>query len=649
MKAEETFYPPKSSYKEKQTKIHRVIFYSVHHLLVCVASLPTVFFVYHLYGLPEHETWKWMSSSDGSTASSPVFIASDYEVSTVKGIAVNNSINNTQNIQQCNAPLIHNQSSNECFAPCNWTTMSPLTYKTYYGLMAVGLWFAVFATIFIMFTWSRIQSLRKFPHVVRFYIVICCILLSCCKMLPLRIGLNKVFCGEAKQWSHVGQSSLTITIQGASSHYFTLALCFWSMCFITNTYLVVVKGNRLLFERPILVHIIQSLLCWVLPAIIVASCIYSKYPNPAYKMFFVDFMTAGPTGDVLTYLSVTLPMQITLSISLCLLWSVTWCIRRSRLDHTRNAIRPDKETQSMLRIERQFTSMKVMILLVVGVVLSITTTQEYRLEELVYMAKKYFDCLQYSKDCQEPNLLTPLYAIIILVPGFLCIIFFFLLFMNKDCREIWVSCFQKIARISNITKPRSDTTKSRCSSTLTFLNDRQLSDVTFRRNNSMLRTKLRTSSTPNIMTVALEKPSPLELQKRTYLSPLALENNRPRSSSTPLRFMLGDEDTGSEQDLARVTSLPGTATMGYQQTPSYFNIEIKIISDAKTSAGVEEYKPKDSDGSGQGSEILQGLGLIPRCVPELDQRNCKTSDNFVYPIDETMNHKKFLGVCSTKL
>lgn len=100
------------------------------------------------------------------------------------------------------------------------------------------------------------------------------------------------------------------------------------MCFITNTYLVVVKGNRLLFERSILVHIIQSLLCWLLPAVIVAGCIYSGYPTSAYKMLFIDFMTAGPSGDVLTYLSVTLPMQVTLSISLCLLWSVTWCIRR---------------------------------------------------------------------------------------------------------------------------------------------------------------------------------------------------------------------------------------------------------------------------------------------------------------------------------
>lgn len=218
--------------------------------------------------------------------------------------------------------------------------------------------------------------------------------------------------------------------------------------------------------------------------------------------------------------------------------------------------------------------------------------------------------------------------------------------MNKDCRDIWISCFQKIARISNITKPRSDTTKSRCSSTLTVLNDRRLSDVTLRRNNSMLRTKLRTSSTPNLMTVALERPSPLQLQKRNYLSPLTLEN-RPRSSSTPVRFMLGDEDSGSEQDLTRVTSLPGNAGMGYQ-TPSRFNIEIRIIGDVERDSGVEECRPSNGYNCGQGDGIIQGS--IPGCVPNLaDQSNCKTSeklDHFVYPKDDTEN---FLGFCSTKL
>lgn len=120
-------------------------------------------------------------------------------------------------------------------------------------------------------------------------------------------------------------------ISGVLCHYFTLCLSFWSTCFILNTYLVVVKGTRKIFESAVLIHLIQSLLCWVGPAIIVVICIYVKYPSPAYKISFVDFMTASPCGELLTYLAVTLPMQVTLGTSLCLLWSITWCIRRVSL------------------------------------------------------------------------------------------------------------------------------------------------------------------------------------------------------------------------------------------------------------------------------------------------------------------------------
>lgn len=117
-------------------------------------------------------------------------------------------------------------------------------------------------------------------------------------------------------------------ITGALCHYFTLCLSFWSTCFILNTYLVVVRGTRKLFDSSVRIHFGQSLLCWVGPAIIVAICIYVKYPAPAYKIAFVDFMNAAPCGEVLKYVAVTLPMQVTLGTSLCLLWSVTWCIRR---------------------------------------------------------------------------------------------------------------------------------------------------------------------------------------------------------------------------------------------------------------------------------------------------------------------------------
>lgn len=65
-----------------------------------------------------------------------------------------------------------------------------------------------------------------------------------------------------------------------------------------------------------------------------------------------------------------------------------------------------------------------------------------------------------------------------MAPGFLCLVFFSLLFTNKDCREIWKGCFAKGCKIFELckpfeTKPRAETNRSRCSSTLTVLSDRK--------------------------------------------------------------------------------------------------------------------------------------------------------------------------------
>lgn len=153
-------------------------------------------------------------------------------------------------------------------------------------------------------------------------------------------------------------------------------------------------------------------------------------------------------------------------------------------------------------------------------------------------------------------------------------VFFFLLFMNKDCRKIWTSCFQRITRINNITKPRSDTSRSRCSSTLTItLGDRKLSDVIFRKDRI---NKLKSSSTPDLMSAVI--PSPLEQKRKTHLSPLAIED-RPRSSSTPVRFLIPDDDEET-LDIARVTSLPHCMDQKrpYPPTPPQFKVEVKIVS-----------------------------------------------------------------------
>ena len=113
---------------------------------------------------------------------------------------------------------------------------------------------------------------------------------------------------------------------GALSHCFGLAHAFWSMCYVANTYTVIIYHNKAVFRHPIRIHFMQSLLGWLVPMVIVASCLYFAFPG--YKFYFMDLMSAGAASPRMAYFSVTLPMQVTLGVSLCLLWSIVWHLKR---------------------------------------------------------------------------------------------------------------------------------------------------------------------------------------------------------------------------------------------------------------------------------------------------------------------------------
>ena len=80
----------------------------------------------------------------------------------------------------------------------------------------------------------------------------------------------------------------------------------------------------------------------------------------------------------------------------CLISLLSTYFPQARLDSTKRVIRAREERVSMRRIERQFLSMAVVMLMLVGVVLSINTVTIYRVRYFVHGAEVYFHCLQVS-------------------------------------------------------------------------------------------------------------------------------------------------------------------------------------------------------------------------------------------------------------
>lgn len=118
--------------------------------------------------------------------------------------------------------------------------------------------------------------------------------------------------------------------------------------------------------------------------------------------------------------------------------------------------------------------------------------------------------------------------------------------MNKDCRNIWKTCFRKVSKVFELCKPapmkiRAYTDRSRCSSTLTVLSDRRESVPSFLFQGNVPRldlTKPRASSLNlpvNKQRIALSNldieirvtppPNELDTKSRCHSVPIFLLNN----------------------------------------------------------------------------------------------------------------------------
>lgn len=561
------------SFKASQST---VLYYVIHFVLVTTVTLPTLFYIFQ----PDHPP----HMKHNGTSSQKI------------GYALNSSDHFTQKTRnftidkdlplQCNSPLLPDNETGLCRPPCAWTTQSPLTQKAYFVVIVVGLWLALIATIITFITWASIKNLRKFPHVLRFHIMVCCVILGNCKMLPIHMRPEKTFCRGQLFWEPTGHSSLATVIQGAMTHYFGLAHSLWAMCFITNTYAVIVRDNRAVFKHPIKIHLIQSLLCWLVPAVIVTCCLYIS--PPGYKFLFIDLMAAGAGSVRMAYFAVTLPMQVSLGVSLCLLWSIVWHLRKARLDSRKRVIRAREERISMRRVERQFLSMAVVITVVVGVVMSVNTVTLYRVRGFIHDAEVYFDCLLVSKDCKPPSCNTVLSLINVVAPAFACLAFFFLLLMNKDCRNIWKGCFRRFTKLFEFCKPpplklRADTDRSRCSSTLTVLSvDRRDSELFFRQSLALpgyipgldpQQTRQRASSLTFPVKKQIITVSDLDIQIKVTPPSDADAELRPRCNSVPV-FLLQDLDsrrscnkTATLSSVESLSSDPSEISAANSETP----------------------------------------------------------------------------------
>ena len=116
-----------------------------------------------------------------------------------------------------------------------------------------------------------------------------------------------------------------ITILGAVCHYCLLTLNFWLLCYVINTYLLLVLDWRN-DTNPRKHHVTQILFCLITPLVFVGICLIVK--QPSYNMLFHDRLAILPSSPILVFGTITLPVQLSSSAALAMLVSIIRRIRK---------------------------------------------------------------------------------------------------------------------------------------------------------------------------------------------------------------------------------------------------------------------------------------------------------------------------------
>ena len=107
--------------------------------------------------------------------------------------------------------------------------MTSLEQTVYEHLMSNSLRIAMLSTVITFLTWLACKPLRKFPHIVRFYILLSSASFTFAGIIPSRLNTVKSHCEEDESWTINGITSNMLILQGLPLLLFLDAIYAWGI------------------------------------------------------------------------------------------------------------------------------------------------------------------------------------------------------------------------------------------------------------------------------------------------------------------------------------------------------------------------------------------------------------------------------------
>lgn len=110
--------------------------------------------------------------------------------------------------------------------------------------------------------------------------------------------------------------------------FLLLSVCCWFFCYCFNIYLVVVHNKPHLVLNNNKMHVLQCIICWLLPAITLTAYFISEHDGNYFGIVATDNLSCTPANSGLVLYLFMFPSQLAVSAGTTLLVSTLLFLRK---------------------------------------------------------------------------------------------------------------------------------------------------------------------------------------------------------------------------------------------------------------------------------------------------------------------------------
>eukprot|EP00118_Oscarella_pearsei_P016484 m.158052 g.158052 ORF g.158052 m.158052 type:complete len:553 (+) comp38719_c0_seq32:110-1768(+) len=256
-----------------------------------------------------------------------------------------------------------------CYFPCNqseWLADPTARRARTIGHYLIGI-LLVASGIIVTSIWIKLgKSQWKFPHILLWYITMSLTGLGSVSLSTVLLGRDRVACSSEDLYKTPLNSTLACNTLGSLFHFFGLALMFWTASSSANMWWCICYPTRAttLFVNATKIHLLESLLCWLVPALCVAINfgVEGRYSMPLLG----SSSYCSPSTRGLLFATFALPTMAASMVTVILLVHTVYSLQKQ--GHFRKKISEISSSTHNVKEVQQIESLKIKFFFFAGFV-----------------------------------------------------------------------------------------------------------------------------------------------------------------------------------------------------------------------------------------------------------------------------------------